>query len=67
VAIRGLDHGQPTINVPYSSGTHRADIHRYHVADGTYTVTVTPSRRLIREGAARQLSAPSQSLTVNVP
>src|SRR6267143_1253387 len=59
--------GQPTINVPYVSGlTPTSTVTT--LSTGTYTVTVRAYAALDAQGGnAGSLSAPSQSLIVNVP
>ena len=60
--------GQPTINVPYSSGPTGPTSTVTMLQTGTYTVTVTAFAALDAQGGSTgSLSAPSQSLTVNVP
>jgi hypothetical protein len=60
--------GQPTINVPYASGTSAPTSTVTTLQTGTYTVTVTAFAALdALGGSAGSISAPSQSLVVNVP
>ena len=60
--------GQATINVPYASGTSAPASAVTTLQTGTYTVTVTAFAALDAQGgSAGSLSAPSQSLIVNVP
>jgi len=60
--------GQPTINVPYVSGLTAPTSTVTTLSTGTYTVTVRAYAALDAQGGgAGSLSAPSQSLTVNVP
>jgi len=60
--------GQPTINVPYSSGPTAPTSTVTMLQTGTYTVTVTAFAALDAQGGGTgSLSAPSQSLIVNVP
>jgi hypothetical protein len=60
--------GQPTINVPYLSGPSAPTATVTTLLTGTYTVTVTAFAALDAQGgSAGSLSAPSQSLVVNVP
>ncbi len=61
--------GQPAINVPYVSGLTAAPTSTVTtLSTGTYTVTVRAYAALDAQGGgAGSLSAPSQSLIVNVP
>ena len=60
--------GQPTINVPYASGITAPTSTVTILKTGTYTVSVTAFAALDSlGGGAGSVSAPSQSLTVNVP
>jgi hypothetical protein len=60
--------GQPTINVPYVSGLTAPTSTVTTLSTGTYTVTVRAYAALdVQGGSAGSLSAPSQSLIVNVP
>jgi len=60
--------GQPTINVPYVSGLTAPTSTVTTLSTGTYTVTVRAYAALDAQGgSAGSLSAPSQSLIVNVP
>ena len=60
--------GQPTINVPYVSGLTAPTSTVTTLSTGTYTVTVRAYAALDTQGGgAGSLSAPSQSLIVNVP
>jgi hypothetical protein len=60
--------GQATINVPYASGPTAPTSTVTTLQTGTYTVTVTAFAALDAQGGgAGSVSAPSQSLTVNVP
>jgi hypothetical protein len=59
---------QPTINVPYASGPTAPTSAVTTLQTGTYTVTVRAYAALdVQGGGTGSLSAPSQSLTVNVP
>ena len=61
--------GQPTITVPWVSGTTApTSTQPILLQPGTYTVTVTAFAALDAQGGLTgSVSAPSQSLTVNVP
>ena len=60
--------GQPTITVPYTSGPAAPTSTVTTLQTGTYTATVRAYAALDAQGgSAGSLSAPSQSLTVNVP
>ncbi len=60
--------GQPTIDVPYTSGPAAPTSTTVLLQPGSYTVTVRAYAALDSQGGnAGSLSAPSQSLTVNVP
>lgn len=60
--------GQPTINVPYASGPTAPTSTVTALQTGTYTVNVRAYAALDAQGGSTgSLSAPSQSLTVNVP
>ena len=60
--------GQPTINVPYASGPAAPTSTVTTLQTGTYTATVRAYAALDAQGgSAGSLSAPSQSLIVNVP
>ncbi len=60
--------GQPMINVPYVSGPTAPTSTVTILQTGTYTVTVTAFATLDAQGgSAGSVSAPSQSLIVNVP
>ena len=60
--------GQPTINVPYVSGPAAPTSTVTILQTGTYTVTVTAFAALDKQGGLTgNVSAPSQSLVVNVP
>jgi len=60
--------GQPTINVPWASGPTAPTSTVTTLQTGTYTVTVTAFASLDAQGgSAGNVSAPSQSLVVNVP
>jgi ABC-type glycerol-3-phosphate transport system substrate-binding protein len=60
--------GQPMINVPYVSGPTAPTSTVTILQTGTYTVTVTAFATLDAQGgSAGSVSAPSQSLVVNVP
>jgi len=60
--------GQPTINVPYVSGPAAPTSTVTILQTGTYTVTVTAFAALDKQGSLTgNVSAPSQSLVVNVP
>ena len=60
--------GQPTINVPWVSGPTAPTSTVTTLSTGTYTVTVRAYATLDAQGgSAGSLSAPSQSLIVNVP
>jgi len=59
---------QPTIDVPYTSGPAAPTSTAVLLPPGNYTVTVRAYAALDSQGGnAGSLSAPSQSLTVNVP
>lgn len=60
--------GQPTTDVPYTSGSAAPTSTTVMLQPGSYTVTVRAYAALDSQGGnAGSLSAPSQSLTVNVP
>ena len=60
--------GQPTIIVPYTSGPAAPTSTTVSLNTGSYTVTVRAFAALDPQGGnTGSLSAPSQSLTVNVP
>jgi ABC-type glycerol-3-phosphate transport system substrate-binding protein len=60
--------GQPMITVPYTSGPAAPTSTVTTLQTGTYTATVRAYAALDAQGgSAGSLSAPSQSLTVNVP
>jgi hypothetical protein len=60
--------GRPTINVPSVSGLTAPTSTVTTLSTGTYTVTVRAYAALDAQGgSAGSLSAPSQSLIVNVP
>jgi len=60
--------GQPTIDVPYTSGPAAPTSTTVLLQPASYTVTVRAYAALDSQGGnAGSLSAPSQSLTVNVP
>lgn len=60
--------GQPTITIPYTSGPTAPTSTVTTLQTGTYTATVRAYAALDAQGgSAGSLSAPSQSLTVNVP
>ncbi len=60
--------GQPTINVPYASGPTAPTSTVITLPKGTYTVTMSAFAALDTQGgSAGSLSAPSQSIIVNVP
>lgn len=60
--------GQPTIDVPYTSGPAAPTSTTVLLQPGSYTVTVRAYAALDSQGGnAGSLSVPSQSLTVNVP
>jgi len=60
--------GQPTINVPYVSAPAAPTSTVTILQTGTYTVTVTAFAALDAQGGLTgNVSAPSQSLVVNVP
>jgi hypothetical protein len=60
--------GQPMINVPFVSGPTAPTSTVTILQTGTYTVTVTAFAALDAQGTLTgSVSAPSQSLTVNVP
>src|SRR6267143_4135153 len=60
--------GQPTINVPYVSAPAAPTSTVTILQTGTYTVTVTAFAALDKQGGLTgNVSAPSQSLVVNVP
>ena len=62
--------GQPTINVPWVSGPTAPTSTSTILQTGTYTVTVTAFAALDAQGGTTgtgSVSAPSQSLVVNVP
>lgn len=59
--------GQPTIDVPYTSGPAAPTTTTVLLPRGGYTVTVRAYAALDAQGGTTgSLSAPSQSLTVNV-
>lgn len=59
---------QPTIDVPYTSGATAPTSTTVSLLPGSYTVTVRAYAALDAQGGnAGSLSAPSQSLIVNVP
>jgi hypothetical protein len=60
--------GQPTQDVPYTSGLTAPTSAKVSLQRGSYTVTVRAYAALDPQGGnAGNLSAPSQLLTVNVP
>jgi hypothetical protein len=60
--------GCPTMNVPYAAGPTAPTSTVTTLQTGTYTVTVRAFAALDAQGgSATSLSAPSQSLIVNVP
>jgi hypothetical protein len=60
--------GQPTIAVPYISGPTAPTSTVLSLPKGTYTVTVSAFAALDAQGgSAGSVSAPSESITVNVP
>ena len=60
--------GQPTIDVPYTSGSAAPTSTAVWLQPGSYTVSVRAYAALDAQGGnTGSLSAPSQSLTVNVP
>lgn len=60
--------GQPTIDVPWTSGPTAPTSATASLQPGSYTVTVRAYAALDAQGGTTgSLSAPSQSLTVNVP
>jgi len=60
--------GQPTINVPFVSGPTAPTSATARLPPGTYTVVVRAYAAIDAQGGSTgSLSAPSQSVTVNVP
>lgn len=60
--------GQPTINVPYTSGSTAPTSTTVSLQTGTYTVSVRAYAALdVQGGNTGSLSAPSAPITVNVP
>jgi hypothetical protein len=60
--------GQPTINVPYTSGPTAPTTTTVSLPPGTYTATVRAYAALDAQGGSSgSLSAPSTPITVNVP
>ena len=60
--------GQPTINVPYVSGPSAPTSTVTTLSTGTYTATVRAYAALDAQGGSSgSVSAPSQSIIVNVP
>lgn len=60
--------GQPTVNVPYTSGPTTPISVTVPLQAGTYTVTVRAYASLDTQGGSNgSLSAPSAPITVNVP
>jgi hypothetical protein len=60
--------GQPTINVPYTSGPTAPTSTTVSLQTGTYTVTVRAYAALDAQGGITgSLSAPTAPITVNVP
>lgn len=60
--------GQPAIDVPYASGLAAPTTKDVTLTTGSYTVTVSAYAALDPQGGSTgSQSAPSQTLTVNVP
>jgi hypothetical protein len=62
--------GQPTVDVPYTSGSAAPTSTTVSLQPGSYTVTVLAYAALDAQGGVTgsgSVSAPSQSITVNVP
>jgi ABC-type glycerol-3-phosphate transport system substrate-binding protein len=60
--------GRPTIDVQYASGPTAPTSYTTMLQTGIYTVTVTAFAALDAQGGLNgSVSAPSQTLTVNVP
>ena len=60
--------GQPTIDLPYTSGSAAPTSTTVTLPPGNYTVTVRAYAALDQQGGnTGSISAPSQALTVNVP
>lgn len=60
--------GQPTVNLPYTSGPAAPTSTSVILPQGIYTVTVTAFAALDAQGgSAGSVSAPSQAVVVNVP
>ena len=59
--------GQPTIDVPYASGSAAPTFTKVFLQPGSYTVSVRAYAALDAQGGnTGSLSAPSQSITVHV-
>ncbi len=60
--------GQPTVDVPWTSGSAAPTSTTVLLQPGNYTVTVLAYAALDAQGGVTgSVSAPSQSITVNVP
>ncbi len=60
--------GQPTVDVPWTSGSAAPTSTTVALQPGSYTVTVLAYAALDAQGGVTgSVSAPSQSVTVNVP